>query len=53
MNQELKSLVGDKKQLESILGVTRTQAWRIWNGKSNLTSVNEKLIRLVCASKKS
>lgn len=51
MSEELKLLVGSQKKLQEILGIGRTQAWRIWNNKSKLTSINEKYIWRVLADK--
>lgn len=47
MNDQLKALVGTQKRLQEILGCGRVQAWRIWTGKSNLTPINEKYIKMV------
>ena len=46
MDNELKEMLGDKKRLEEILEIGRIQAWRLWEGRSQLTKANEKLIRL-------
>lgn len=51
MSQELKTIIGSQNKLKEILGCSRTQAWRIWNGKSALTQINEKYIWRVLADK--
>ncbi len=44
MEETLKVMLGDQKRLIEILGVSRTQAWRIWTGKSKLTEINRKYL---------
>lgn len=51
MNEELKNKIGSQKKLEEILGITRVQAWRIYNGHTKLTVVNERLIKLTLGIK--
>lgn len=46
MNEEMKELVGNQAKLREILGVGRTQSWKLWNNHSVLTASNEKLIRM-------
>lgn len=50
MKKEIKSMLHSQNQLEEILGVSRVQAWRIWNGKSALTEANERLIKITIDS---
>ncbi|HHZ69159.1 MAG TPA: hypothetical protein EYN67_12710 [Flavobacteriales bacterium] len=45
-NEELLTLLGGQKVLESALGFSRSQAWRIVNGKSKLTPQARELIIL-------
>lgn len=51
MNEELKIKLEHQSALQDILGVNRVQAWRIWTGKSKLTTSNEKLIRMTLEAK--
>ncbi len=44
MPEHLKATIGSQKRLQELLGCSRTQAWRIWTGKSKLTPVNEKYL---------
>lgn len=44
MSEVLKATVGSQNKLQELLGCSRTQAWRIWTGKSKLTSINEKYL---------
>lgn len=37
-------MLHSQSQLQEILGISRVQAWRIWNDKSALTETNERLI---------
>ncbi len=49
MSEVLKATLGNQNRLQEVLGCSRTQAWRIWNGKSALTTINEKYIWRVLA----
>ena len=40
----MKALIGSQNRLQEILECSRTQAWRIWTGKSKLTRMNEKYL---------
>lgn len=44
MKKEIREMLHSQSQLQEILGVSRVQAWRIWNGKSVLTEANERLV---------
>ncbi len=48
MKQELKDLLVNKRALRDLLECSDVHAWRLWNGKTNLSKTNEKLIRLSC-----
>lgn len=45
MKQEIKDKLYGADQLQCLIGLSRTQAWRIWNGHSKLTKQNEELIQ--------
>ena len=45
-NEELLEVVTDQKVLEKALGLSRSQAWRVVNGKSNLSSHARELVML-------
>ncbi len=45
MKQEIKDSLYGAEQLQELLGMSRTQAWRVWNGHSKLTKRNEELIQ--------
>lgn len=45
MKQEIKDKLYSADQLQELIGLSRTQAWRIWNGHSKLTKQNEELIQ--------
>jgi len=47
MPEHLKALIGNQAKLQELLGCSRTQAWRIWTGKSSLTPINEKYLSKV------
>lgn len=44
MNTAIKDKLYGPNHLQNTLGISRTQAWRIWNGKSKLTKRNEELL---------
>lgn len=44
MPEHLKAIIGTQKRLQELLECSRTQAWRIWNGHSKLTPINEKYL---------
>ncbi len=44
MKQEIKDSLYGAEQLQELLGMSRTQAWRVWNGHSKLTKRNEELL---------
>jgi len=44
MKSEIKDKLYGANHLQDILGISRTQAWRIWNDKSKLTKQNEELL---------
>lgn len=44
MKPEIKERLYGAEQLQDLIGISRTQAWRIWNGHSNLTKQNEELL---------
>lgn len=46
MTAEEKAIAKSQSNLIDILGCSRTQAWRIWNGKSSLTNSNRKLLEI-------
>lgn len=50
MKKEIREMLHSQSQLQEILGVSRVQAWRIWNGKSVLTEANERLIKITMDS---
>ena len=45
-NEELLEQVADQKVLEIALGLSRSQAWRVVNGKSKLSSHARELVML-------
>ena len=44
MKPEIKEHLYGAEQLQELIGLSRTQAWRIWNGHSKLTKQNEELL---------
>lgn len=44
MPEHMKALIGSQNRLQEILECSRTQAWRIWTGKTPLTRMNEKYL---------
>ncbi|AUR83749.1 hypothetical protein NVP1039O_50 [Vibrio phage 1.039.O._10N.286.55.A2] len=44
MKPEIKEHLYGADQLQELIGLSRTQAWRIWNGHSKLTKQNEELL---------
>lgn len=44
MKPEIKEHLYGAEQLQDLIGLSRTQAWRIWNGHSKLTKQNEELL---------
>lgn len=44
MPEYLKALIGSQNHLQELLECSRTQAWRIWTGKSALTPINRKYL---------
>lgn len=45
MDKKLKSEVGSIENLQSLINISHTQAWRIFNGHSKLTKKNEAILR--------
>ena len=45
MDKKLKSEVGSIENLQSLINIIHTQAWRIFNGHSKLTKKNEAILR--------
>jgi hypothetical protein len=47
MPEHMRALIGSQNRLQEILECSRTQAWRIWTGKTPLTRMNEKYLSKV------
>ncbi|AUR88386.1 hypothetical protein NVP1112O_68 [Vibrio phage 1.112.O._10N.286.46.B11] len=52
MKPEIKEHLYGADQLQELIGLSRTQAWRIWNGHSKLTKQNEELLLIKLDLKK-
>lgn len=44
MNDKEKALAKSQSNLMDVIGCGRTQAWRIWTGRSALTKSNKRLL---------
>lgn len=53
MKPEIKDQLCGADQLQELIGLSRTQAWRIWNGHSKLTKQNEELLLIKLDANKS
>lgn len=51
MPEHMRALIGSQNRLQELLGCSRTQAWRIWSGKTKLTPINEKYLWKVLEEK--
>ncbi len=47
MPEHMKALIGSQNRLQELLECSRTQAWRIWTGKTQLTRMNKKYLSKV------
>ena len=52
MKPEIKEHLYGSEQLQELIGLSRTQAWRVWNGHSKLTKQNEELLLIKLDLKK-
>ncbi|AUR95309.1 hypothetical protein NVP1205O_34 [Vibrio phage 1.205.O._10N.222.51.A7] len=51
MPDAMRALIGSQNRLQELLECSRTQAWRIWSGKTKLTAINEKYLWRVLEEK--